>query len=77
MTIPLEMMFKDWYNSNLKQPLETRILSVFFPSGSVFVLCLFLFVLFLLYSLYSPGCPRTYYVDQAVLRLTEILLPLP
>ena len=28
-------------------------------------------------SLYSPGCPRTHFVDQAGLALTEISLPLP
>jgi hypothetical protein len=28
-------------------------------------------------SLYSSGCPGTYYVDHAGLKLTEIHLPLP
>jgi hypothetical protein len=28
-------------------------------------------------SLHSPGCPGTHSVDQAGLKLTEILLPLP
>lgn len=28
-------------------------------------------------SLSSPGCPRAHYVDQADLKLTEILLTMP
>jgi hypothetical protein len=28
-------------------------------------------------SLYSSGCPRIHYIDQAGLKLTEIQLPLP
>ena len=46
--------------------------------GGCFV-CLFvcLFVCWDRVSLCNPGCPGTHSIDQAALKLTEILLPLP
>ena len=38
--------------------------------------CIFFFFFYDSVSLHSPGWPRTYYVDQADLELTESCLPL-
>jgi hypothetical protein len=48
--------------------MKTQIHNLYF-SFLVFVLFLFLFCFSRRVSLYSPGCPGTHFVDQAVLEL--------
>lgn len=44
--------------------------------GFMFV-CLFVCYIFEIGFLHSSSCPKTHYVNQAILKLTEFHLPLP
>ena len=69
--------YYSYYISNTWHILKGRVIKkleiiILTPRTCVFSLFLFLWQ----FLLYSPGLPRTHYVDQAGFKLTEIHLPL-